>query len=122
MSDLRVSHRASEMYLTHHRWHHSDMYMFSLRMALLHSDEHELCAGRFHLFARKMQAVPVTLRRVLPGEAETHALIGSMLDWIEENVDHPWSFDVQSHSVHECTLHFTFADDQNAVHFALRWL
>lgn len=96
-------------------------HLFTVNLCDLHGSEMELRGGRFAHFAPDQQSLVVSLeRRFASGEA-MRFWVREVLDWIGDQADRAWSFDVDVHAVDRFTFHWSFSHKTTAVVFALVW-
>lgn len=99
-------------------------YYPDFRLCRLERAEICLGAGRFHQFAHPAQAYQVAIDRqtyLLETEDQTGAWFTTVLAWLAEVCDQPWSMRIAPCNFLTSTFYFSFASQPQAMLFLLAW-
>lgn len=93
----------------------SDLYLYKVRVCDLHESERYLKRGRFRNYKPEQQDYLVgcdTTRSLLLDFEEK-------LDWISEQVEHPWGYNLRMSNTMEGREYWTFSNRLDAIRFKL---
>jgi hypothetical protein len=96
-------------------------WLFTCNLMLVQSSEADLRGGRFVNYARSQQAYLCGAERNVTSGEHLRVFMTEMISFCGEYTESLWSFHVIMNTLNHVRAEFSFADDTEAVVFALRW-